>query len=70
LKLDSTKARTLLPWQPQLGIEDALDWIVDWHRAYEARHDMRDFTLRQIEQYQALGTGKRCSSAVTSARLR
>jgi CDP-glucose 4,6-dehydratase len=70
LKLDSTKARTLLPWQPQLGIEDALDWIVDWHRAYDARHDMRDFTLRQIEQYQALGTGKRCSSAVTSARLR
>jgi CDP-glucose 4,6-dehydratase len=59
LKLDSTKARTLLPWQPKLGIEDALDWIVEWHRAYESRHDMRDFTLRQIEKYQALETGNR-----------
>jgi CDP-glucose 4,6-dehydratase len=54
LKLDSTKARTLLPWQPKLGIEQALDWIVQWHRAYEARNNMRDVTLRQIEQYQAL----------------
>jgi CDP-glucose 4,6-dehydratase len=54
LKLDSTKARTLLPWQPKLGIEDALDWIVKWHRAHAARSNMRDFTLRQIEQYQAL----------------
>jgi CDP-glucose 4,6-dehydratase len=54
LKLDSTKARTLLPWQPKLGIEEALDWIVEWHRAYETRHNMRDFTLHQIAQYQAL----------------
>jgi CDP-glucose 4,6-dehydratase len=54
LKLDSTKARTLLPWQPKLGIEEALDWIVTWHRAHSAHSNMRDFTLRQIEQYQAL----------------
>jgi CDP-glucose 4,6-dehydratase len=54
LKLDSTKARTLLPWLPRLGIEEALDWIVKWHRAHVAHRDMRDFTLRQIEQYQAL----------------
>ena len=54
LKLDSTKARTHLPWQPKLGIEEALEWIVSWHRAHSARSNMRDFTLRQIEQYQTL----------------
>jgi CDP-glucose 4,6-dehydratase len=54
LKLDSTKARTLLSWQPRLGIEEALDWIVKWHRAHAAKCNMRDFTFRQIEQYQTL----------------
>jgi CDP-glucose 4,6-dehydratase len=54
LKLDYTKARTLLPWQPKLSIEDVLDWIVKWRRAHSARSDMRDFTLRQIAQYQTL----------------
>ena len=54
LKLDSTKARTRLSWKPKLGIEEALDWIVKWHRAHAADKDMRDFTLHQIEQYQAL----------------
>jgi CDP-glucose 4,6-dehydratase len=54
LKLDSTKARTLLSWQPRLAIEEALDWIVKWHRAHAAKCNMRDFTFRQIEQYQTL----------------
>lgn len=54
LKLDSTKARTRLSWRPKLEIEDALDWIVKWHRAHMAHADMRDFTLRQIKHYQAL----------------
>jgi len=54
LKLDSSKARTRLSWKPKLGVEEALDWIVKWHRAHAADKDMREFTLRQIEQYQAL----------------
>lgn len=54
LKLDSTKARTLLSWKPKLSTEQTLEWIVKWHRACAAHDDMRDLTLRQIEQYQAL----------------
>jgi CDP-glucose 4,6-dehydratase len=54
LKLDSTKARTLLRWQPKLGIEEALDWIVRWHRAHSERGNMREFTLHQIERYLTL----------------
>lgn len=54
LKLDSTKARTLLAWRPKLGVDDALDWIVTWHRAYVEGADMGQFTGSQIEQFQAL----------------
>lgn len=54
LKLDSTKARTLLSWKPKLTTEQALEWIVNWHRTCVAQGDMREFTHRQIEQYQAL----------------
>lgn len=54
LKLDSTKARTLLSWKPRLNIEQSLEWIVNWHRAQVAHADMRDFTRLQIEEYLAL----------------
>ncbi|MGY8679167.1 CDP-glucose 4,6-dehydratase [Bradyrhizobium sp. UFLA05-153] len=53
LKLDSTKARTLLSWKPKLTVEQSLDWIVKWYRAYVARADMRNFTTAQIEEYEA-----------------
>jgi CDP-glucose 4,6-dehydratase len=54
LKLDSGKARNVLGWRPKLTIEQALEWIVVWHRAHLAGQDMRAFTLDQIERYQAL----------------
>jgi CDP-glucose 4,6-dehydratase len=54
LKLDSSKARSLLAWRPRLGVEDAISWIVAWHRASVQGADMHDFTRRQIEQFQAL----------------
>ena len=49
LKLDSTRARTLLHWTPRLSLDESLDWIVEWHRAA----DSRAITLQQIERYEA-----------------
>jgi CDP-glucose 4,6-dehydratase len=49
LTLDSTRARTLLGWRPRLSLDESLDWIVEWHRAADARA----VTLQQIERYEA-----------------
>ena len=51
LKLDSSRARTLLQWTPRLSLDTALDWIVEWHRDFNAASEV---TLRQIERFEAL----------------
>lgn len=51
LKLDCSKARTKLGWQPHWNLEMALDKIVEWYRAYGSQQDMRAVTLRQIDAY-------------------
>ena len=50
LKLDSTRARSILRWTPRLSLDAALDWIVEWH----AQTNARAVTLAQIERYEAL----------------
>jgi CDP-glucose 4,6-dehydratase len=52
LKLDCSKARELLGWAPVLGLDEALEWIVDWYRAYAAGDDVRGVTEAQILRYQ------------------
>jgi CDP-glucose 4,6-dehydratase len=52
LKLDCSKARARLDWQPRWDIGQAIEKIVEWHKAYERRADMRDLTLAQINTYQ------------------
>jgi CDP-glucose 4,6-dehydratase len=54
LRLDASKARAQLGWQPQLNIESALDWTVNWYRACQQHANMQDFTWSQIEAYKAL----------------
>jgi CDP-glucose 4,6-dehydratase len=54
LKLDTSKARTCLNWHPVLPLEAALDWIVEWYRAFQAGANLRDLTWTQIERYEAL----------------
>ena len=53
LKLDSSKARRQLGWQPCLGVEEALEWTVAWAKAWQAGKDMRASTLAQLEAYMA-----------------
>lgn len=54
LKLDSSKARSYLDWQPVLPLNQALDWIVEWYRAFQAGDELQRLTQTQIERYEAL----------------
>jgi CDP-glucose 4,6-dehydratase len=52
LKLDCSKARSRLNWGPRWNIENALEQIIVWHRAYLAGDNMREVTLAQIRGYE------------------
>jgi CDP-glucose 4,6-dehydratase len=54
LKLDITKAKELLNWQPRLNLKQALGLTVDWYKAWQARQDMQLFTLQQIKAYEGM----------------
>lgn len=51
LKLDCSKAKTRLHWQPRWSLSTAIDQICVWHKAYLAGADMQAICLRQIQQY-------------------
>jgi CDP-glucose 4,6-dehydratase len=53
LKLDSSKARSLLGWQPTWSLDLALEKICDWHKSYLSGANMKDLTLRQIQEFQS-----------------
>jgi CDP-glucose 4,6-dehydratase len=52
LTLDCTKAHQYLNWAPKWTLEHALQSIVQWHRGYQDRQSMFEFSLQQITQYQ------------------
>jgi CDP-glucose 4,6-dehydratase len=53
LKLDSSKARARLGWQPRWDLPAALAKTVEWHEGWRSGGDMRALTLAQITAYQA-----------------
>ncbi len=54
LKLDIAKARSRLGWSPKLRLDQALEWVVEWYKAYRAKKDIRELTLAQIARYEVL----------------
>jgi CDP-glucose 4,6-dehydratase len=54
LKLDASRARLELGWRPLLPLRLALDWIVEWYRAFRAGDNLQKLTRTQIERYEAL----------------
>ena len=52
LKLDSSRARSRLAWHPRVGLEVALESIVEWYVALREGADMRAVTVEQIEAAQ------------------
>ncbi|MDO8343861.1 MAG: CDP-glucose 4,6-dehydratase [Cellvibrio sp.] len=53
LKLDCSKAKARLDWHPRWHLDETLGKIVEWHRAYRDKNDIREVTLRQISAYNA-----------------
>jgi CDP-glucose 4,6-dehydratase len=54
LRLDTSKAAECLNWRPVLSLSSALEWIVEWYRAYQAGADLRHMTETQLVRYQSL----------------
>ena len=51
LRLDSSRARSVLGWRPAWPLELALDSTADWYRAFGAGEDVRGLALAQIDRY-------------------
>ena len=51
LKLDCSKARMRLGWQPQWNLEKALQNIIEWVNVYSSAGDVRECCLEQIDEY-------------------
>ena len=54
LKLDSSLARTQLGWSPRLDLGKALEWVVEWSRAYRDGGDVRAVCERQIDAFEGI----------------
>ncbi len=56
LKLDISKVRMKLGWEPRWHLDQALAAVVAWYRAWSGNEDMRAFSLGQIKAYQTQTT--------------
>jgi CDP-glucose 4,6-dehydratase len=52
LKLDISKAKQLLGWQPKWSLFRALDSIVEWQKIWLSGGDLKMVTLKQIRQFE------------------
>ena len=54
LKLDCSKARVLVGWQPRWNLTQAIQVIIDWHKVHCAHQNstkMRSLCLQQIREF-------------------
>ena len=51
LKLDSSKAKLKLDWQPRWSLKLALQKTLEWHECWRKGSDMQEITLKQIAEY-------------------
>jgi CDP-glucose 4,6-dehydratase len=56
LKLDISKARKSMGWQPRWRLAEALERTVEWHKAWRQGKNMSAFSLIQIADYTATQT--------------
>lgn len=54
LKLDCSKASTYLGWYPRTSINNALNFIAEWHTAFLTKKNMQDVSRAQIVAFQSL----------------
>ena len=52
LRLDCSKARRILDWRPMIDIDKAINFTIDWYRAYyDKSEDINEYTKNQINKY-------------------
>ncbi len=51
LKLDCSKLKAALHWQPTWHVEEAVQKTVEWTKAFKAGEPLQSVTLRQMEEY-------------------
>lgn len=54
LKLDCTKAKQKLGWQPKTNLEIGLKFVVEWYKHYELGDDIKEITEQQIKDFSKL----------------
>jgi CDP-glucose 4,6-dehydratase len=54
LKLDISKARDRLGWQPRWNVAQTLDAVVNWHKGLESGAEIQEMSLKQVEQYNTI----------------
>lgn len=52
LRIDATKAWQRLGWRTRLSLDETLEWIVGWYKAFGNGRDMRYVTMEQIREFQ------------------
>lgn len=51
LYLDSMKARNCLKWQPRWKLSSALEKTFSWYESFKSCKNMKEFTMKQIDEY-------------------
>lgn len=51
LKLDISKAKNRLGWRPRWNIQQSIDAVIDWHKAWRNGENMQKFSLAQIYEF-------------------
>lgn len=51
LKLDISKARQRLQWEPRWTLQTAISKTIDWHQAWLSGQNMREICIEQIQLY-------------------
>ena len=54
LKLDSSLARTTLGWRPLLELPQALEWSVQWYRAFYRGEDVKALSLSHLDSIETM----------------
>ena len=54
LKLDCTKSKVELGWEPRWNLNSALEATVQWYKAHQSHQDVRRVAQEQIRSYQGI----------------
>lgn len=58
LKLSVERAYRDLGWKTRLGMNEMLEWVVEWYRAYYGGDDVESISREQIALYESLIRGR------------